>query len=246
MTVNKKQHARTSSAAEAPNTGPTLPLIQQHNQLLVDARLLHQRLEVKVRFNDWIKRRIQEYGFVKNEDFFKVAKNSNANLITQNSEIKIKHGGDRKSIEYYFTLDTGKELAMLEGNEAGRAIRRYFIEAEKQLRSTRLYAATATLSELGRSFKPLLLNGRKLYPFRAVAESLGYNPGISISRFSERGWGNLFVKIGNKTWCAEEYVKVMMARAKCRVVVAEAKAANPVLPENFGELPAKLKGGSHE
>ena len=34
----------------------------------VDARELHSFLEVKTRFNDWIDRRISEYGFVVNSD----------------------------------------------------------------------------------------------------------------------------------------------------------------------------------
>ena len=72
----------------------------------------------------WIQRRIDEYGFEKGTDFF-------PNLGNQN---RLGHGGDRKTIDYLLTLDTGKELAMLECNEIGRSIRRYFIEIEKRYR----------------------------------------------------------------------------------------------------------------
>jgi len=41
----------------------------------ISARELHQKLEVKSRFNDWINNRIKKYGFIENEDFVWVTKN---------------------------------------------------------------------------------------------------------------------------------------------------------------------------
>jgi anti-repressor protein len=38
--------------------------------LLCDAKDLHAFLEVGTRFNDWIIRRIAEYGFIEGEDFY--------------------------------------------------------------------------------------------------------------------------------------------------------------------------------
>jgi phage anti-repressor protein len=89
---------------------------------LVDARTLHDRLCSKRKFADWIKDRIEKYGFVENEDYTR---------ISQNCETST---GGTTRIEYYLTLDTAKEIAMVEGNEAGRMVRRYFIEAENRLR----------------------------------------------------------------------------------------------------------------
>ena len=94
---------------------------------LVDARPLHAFLEVATRFNDWIRTRIEEYGFVESQDF----------LITENRAIKTGRGGDRRSKEYHITLDMAKELAMVERNENGRQVRRYFIECERRLRDTK-------------------------------------------------------------------------------------------------------------
>lgn len=97
--------------------------IQDQPAQLVNARDLHAFLGVGRDFSNWIKGRISEYGFVENQDFV---------LIRQNGRIKEK-GGDRRSIEYHLTLDTAKELSMVERTEKGREARRYFIECERRL-----------------------------------------------------------------------------------------------------------------
>jgi phage anti-repressor protein len=89
---------------------------------LVDARELHDFLEVKSEFRNWIKNRIEEYGFVENEDFTPFGKNLP------------KPEGGRPSKEYAIKLDMAKELAMVERNDKGREARRYFIAVEKQYR----------------------------------------------------------------------------------------------------------------
>lgn len=82
----------------------------------VSARELHDFLEVKSRFNDWINNRIRDFGFVENQDFVTVTKN----LVS---------GGIQKEI--YLSIDMAKELSMVERNEKGRQARQYFIEMEK-------------------------------------------------------------------------------------------------------------------
>lgn len=94
--------------------------INNTETLLCDARKLHTFLQVGKRFADWIKARINEYEFIENKDYI---------AISQNREI----GHGRGKIDYHLTLDTAKELAMVERNEQGKIIRRYFIECEKQL-----------------------------------------------------------------------------------------------------------------
>lgn len=79
---------------------------------------------VRSRFNDWITRRISEYGFIENEDFV---------LVTPEKVTKGR-GGDRRSKRYDVSLDMAKELALVERGEVGQRIRRYFIECEKALR----------------------------------------------------------------------------------------------------------------
>lgn len=94
--------------------------ISNTNQLLCDARELHKVLQVKSRFNDWISNRIAEYGFIENQDFVIATKN-----------LVAKRGGHNR-LNYHLTLDTAKELAMVEKTEVGRAIRRYFIDCERR------------------------------------------------------------------------------------------------------------------
>ncbi|OOR88003.1 hypothetical protein B0181_09240 [Moraxella caviae] len=90
----------------------------------VNARHLHKNLGVKSRFNDWIKIRIHEYGFIQNVDYI---------LVTEKIVTKTRGGNRKATNDYHLTLDMAKELAMVEKTEKGRQIRRYFIECEKRL-----------------------------------------------------------------------------------------------------------------
>lgn len=84
----------------------------------VNARTIHEYLEVKTHLSTWIKRAIEKYDFQENIDF-SVLKSGNPN------------GGIPK-LDYIVTLDMAKELAMLENNPKGKETRKYFIAVEKQ------------------------------------------------------------------------------------------------------------------
>lgn len=104
----------------------SLPLtrgnIGNFEQLTVDARALHQALEVKRDFSNWIKARIAKYDFVEGEDYEK------SSMITDSPVL-----ASQPRIEYRLTVNMGKELAMVENNERGKLVRRYFIECERRL-----------------------------------------------------------------------------------------------------------------
>ena len=94
---------------------------------LVDARELFYALrgnDTKTKFADWIKEKLIKHKFVENVDFICFRKFTKANKY-----------GNKTTKEYYLTIDTSKEICMIENNEKGRNIRRYFIEAEKRYRN---------------------------------------------------------------------------------------------------------------
>ena len=80
---------------------------------------LHEVLGVKSRYREWIDRRFSDTDAVENEDF-------------QAAEISAPSGQTRK--DHIIKLDTAKEMAMLERNDKGKQVRRYFIEVEKKYR----------------------------------------------------------------------------------------------------------------
>ena len=91
-------------------------LIQNQPVQLCNARELHTFLDIGKDYSTWVKNRINEYGFIQDEDYLVITERTN--------------GRPRK--EYHITLDMGKELGMVERNERGRQIRKYFIECERR------------------------------------------------------------------------------------------------------------------
>jgi len=89
---------------------------------MVNARELHEFLESKQQFSNWIKDRINHYGFTQDVDFIVIN-----NFIADATAF----GGQRKVIEYHITLEMAKELSMVERNEKGKKARQYFIECER-------------------------------------------------------------------------------------------------------------------
>ena len=87
----------------------------------VNARELHKVLEVKTEFAKWIKRRIEETMSEEDVDFIVVKNDDTGNALF-------------KAVEYIISIDLAKEISMLERNQKGKEIRKYFIECEKQLK----------------------------------------------------------------------------------------------------------------
>lgn len=89
-------------------------------QQTVNARELHEFLEVGKDFSTWLKDRIEKYDFIENMDYVRFSPESG----------KTPYGG-RPSVEYHISLSMAKELCMVERNEKGKQARQYFIECER-------------------------------------------------------------------------------------------------------------------
>lgn len=94
--------------------------ITDEGEKVVNARELHDYLDVERDFSTWINQRISDYGFENGIDF--------STFLGESS-------GGRPPKEYVLSLDMGKELGMVERNKHGRKIRKYFIEVEKRAKN---------------------------------------------------------------------------------------------------------------
>ena len=103
----------------------------------VNARELHQSLEVKKKYSDWVKAQISSLGFEENVDY-----------ITISLKREIANSGYKTVKEYILTLDAAKHIAMASRSARGKAIRAYFIEVEKQWRRQAQTSAVPAVIEM--------------------------------------------------------------------------------------------------
>ena len=100
------------------------------------------------------------------------AENSNQEVLENTDKIadlasssnQNKRGGDRRSVDYIITLDLAKEFSMLEKNQNGKTMRRYFINFEKESR--------VKLEKQAQRIEYLELITKELIDFKKSAEAL--------------------------------------------------------------------------
>lgn len=107
--------------------------LNENNEPVVSARDLHKGLEVKSKYNDWLKRML-DYGFSEGTDFVAIAQKK----VTA-------QGNQSEFIEHVFNLDSAKEIAMIQRNDKGKEVRKYFIQVEKDFNSPEKIMARALL-----------------------------------------------------------------------------------------------------
>jgi phage anti-repressor protein len=84
----------------------------------VNARLLYEFLGVRKDFSNWIKAQIKRARLQEDRDYI---------LLTPEGE-QTRGGNNR--IDYFFTLESGKHIAMMSECDKGFEVRDYFIECE--------------------------------------------------------------------------------------------------------------------
>lgn len=92
---------------------------KENGEIAVSGRELHRALEVKTPYKKWFKR-MSEYGFEGNVDYSAVGQSC-----------PIANGGFQFVTDHALTLDTAKEIAMIQRSEKGKQTRQYFIQIEK-------------------------------------------------------------------------------------------------------------------
>ena len=155
----------------------------------VSARELHTFVESKRQFADWIKNRIEKYGFVENVDYV---------TFSQNCE------KGRPSQEYFITLDMAKQLAMVENNEKGMQVRKYFIECEKQLKEQTAPQPAQPIGETEDKLRTIILalDHSSISPVAKetaiitsaetlTGVSIGYRPQIEQTTYSAKEIGDV-------------------------------------------------------
>lgn len=221
MNVNKNLQtvaAQSSSHMFASGSGKELRIIQQGENALIEARLLHKKLKSGYQFSDWMKLRIKEFAFEENKDFF------------ASEKTEAKRGGSN-AIDYLLTLDMAKELAMLERNDVGRQVRRYFIAKEKELRGISQLPKEV---ELFRGLKAKRVNDRKMFPYKEMVTRCGYNPKSGSGSRRAKYWQH-FIKEGTILYITEEFSLHLFHQKRVFNNRVALKEMQPVLPYNFGE-----------
>ena len=163
-------------------------------RITVSARYLYEFLEATERFNSWFDR-MKQYGLTEGEDF-----NPLKSLRVQtegNREVQ------REVDDYQLTIDTAKQIAMLQRNEKGTQARKYFIQVENAWNSPERVMARA-LTIANKTIETLKIENSELKPkadyfdnlvernlltnFRDTAKELGLRQTDLINNLIEDGY----------------------------------------------------------
>ena len=160
-------------------------------RITVSARDLYEFLEATERFNSWFDR-MKQYGLTEGEDFTSVK-----------SFTVVNNGAHKEIDDYQLTIDTAKQIAMLQRNEKGTQARKYFIQVENAWNSPERVMARA-LTIANKTIETLKIENAELKPkadyfdnlvernlltnFRDTAKELGLRQTDLINNLIEDGY----------------------------------------------------------
>ncbi len=160
-------------------------------RITVSARDLYEFLEATERFNSWFDR-MKQYGLTEGEDFTSVK-----------SFTVVNNGAHKEIDDYQLTIDTAKQIAMLQRNEKGTQARKYFIQVENAWNSPERVMARA-LTIANKTIETLKIENSELKPkadyfdnlvernlltnFRDTAKELGLRQTDLINNLIEDGY----------------------------------------------------------
>jgi anti-repressor protein len=179
----------------------------------VSAKDLHVFLESKKDFSEWIKNRIEKYGFEDGKDF---------------TPFQGKSTGGRPSLDYILTLDTAKEISMVEGNEKGKEARRYFLDCEAKLKALQPRLSPAEL--ILQQAQQLVDHERKLDDLDTRVKKIEANQPVPIDHFTIMGYSVI-----KRTKIDTEIAKVLGKKATrlCQEKGVERKI---ILDQKYGNV----------
>lgn len=165
---------------------------------IVSARALHKALGVGRDFTTWIKGRISQYGFAAGVDYITVENLSSPVSGSAKFRQQIEH-------DYLLSLDMAKEVAMVERNEQGRAVRRYFIQCEEALQLSAPEIAAKYRRQLkarigaANLFKPMCaaLDAARAEPGAFSPDSAGRNSSLAAGRLSSGSSSGIRIMSGS-------------------------------------------------
>ena len=159
----------------------TNTVFENNGKKAVNARYLHAWLESKQQFANWIQNRIDQYGFVENQDFEVldnfVLNSENQDFEVFNNPIKNPSGG-RPRTEYALSLDMAKELSMVENNPKGKEARQYFIVCEKKLKQVKAATNDVIVFVEGAARMLNLNENSKLLMLQKAADIYGFDKAL--------------------------------------------------------------------
>ena len=160
-------------------------------RITISARDLYEFLEATERFSSWFDR-MKQYGLTEGEDFTSVK-----------SFTVVNNGAHKEIDDYQLTIDTAKQIAMLQRNEKGTQARKYFIQVENAWNSPERVMARA-LTIANKTIETLKIENSEMNPkadyfdnlvernlltnFRDTAKELGLRQTDLINNLIEDGY----------------------------------------------------------